>query len=1096
MVSQRELPDAEARGIVANEVDRTLFVEAGAGTGKTTSLIARIVQMVRTGTPIGRIAAITFTEAAASELRVRVRNALISKGEAANDRALLEAAGEVESAAFTTLHGFALRILTDHPIEAGLPPGFSVADEIGSALQFELAWKDFASRMSDDMANLELFERAAILKIGLRKFPDIARKFDDNWDLLSQVETPKPLSNLDFSKLDAGFNRLTSYVEECSDPDDKLAIKIQEFSSAIEQYRSLEPEDQLSMLTNLAYPPKNVGRKDNWPTTPVSEIRTQIDFVKSQVGQLVETYQQEVIDHMVSLVVGFVEQQVETRRSSGQLSFHDLLVVARKLLRHDSQVRQRLHQRYSKILLDEFQDTDPIQIELAVLLATDHEPIDNQTWPDLASNLQPGRLVVVGDPKQSIYRFRRADIGVYSQAEEVLVESPTKLTTNFRSVPDIVEWVNHMFGSLMGDGNPGIQPAYTSLQPYRNADHATPRAVRTIGGPSDDYLRTIRHEEASDVAAVICTAMTEQWRVERNGQWQPIRLSDIAVLVPSRLSLPALETAFEQARIAYRPETSSLVYSTQEIRDVLSGVSAIIEPTNAVTVVAALRSSLFGIGDDELASWHALGGAWDYRADYESPTFEGHPIREAFGVLHSWHQLRWWRQPADLINKIVRDRRLREQALASSRPRDRWRRYRFLAEQARHFTSTFGGDLYSFVEWVDVQSSDTARVVEPIPPEPDDDSVRVLTIHGSKGLEFPMVIVAGAATQENSGRRQVQALFPPGAAPQVKLGSGKSTKEYSMFSSVEDTLDASERIRLDYVAATRARDLLVISAHHKSKGRTSSGQRTWNCMGEAPSLWRQFVRVGNEQLSADPPAQLRLASGSFEQVRSEWVSEQHAIQELGVGPQRWTASDVASQLGVAAGDTNPTVVSAASTTDYEDSAIDASDHGALLGSAVHDVLSKIDTGDADKTQRLVEAASQRFGVESHAQRVAALVGAATDSDLFVEAGKSRHWRELYVSMPTEGGSLEGYIDLCYSTDSGLVIVDYKTDNLAVSEPSVLVSRYSHQLATYALALEHVSGQTVTDVYLLFLQEDGAIERRIDDLEQLKQDVEALIRPTT
>jgi len=221
MVSQRELPDAAARSAVANEIDRTLFVEAGAGTGKTSSLIARIVQLVRSGTPIKRIAAITFTEAAASELRVRVRNTLIAKGEAAQDRAMLEAAAEVEAAAFTTLHGFALRLLTDHPIEAGLPPGFSVADEIGSALQFELAWKNFVAEMSNDVENLELFERAAILKVGLNKFPDIARKFDDNWDLLGQVQELKPLCKLEFDDLYTELDRLAAYQHECADPDDK-----------------------------------------------------------------------------------------------------------------------------------------------------------------------------------------------------------------------------------------------------------------------------------------------------------------------------------------------------------------------------------------------------------------------------------------------------------------------------------------------------------------------------------------------------------------------------------------------------------------------------------------------------------------------------------------------------------------------------------------------------------------------------------------------------------------------------------------------------------------------------------------------------------
>ncbi len=1161
-VAADELVDRQARAEITGGLDRSLFVEAGAGSGKTSSLVERIVNLVDTdGVPVTRIAAITFTEAAARELRTRVRDALEQRAEDARNAALEVAAGQVESAAFSTLHSFALRILSDHPIEAGLPPGFGVVDEITSALEFDESWRVFVGRIGDDMSLLDLQERAAALEIELRHFAGVARRFDDNWDLLELVSPEPPtLTDIGFDDLLGGLDELKELAGLCIVPEDLYLEKLNIYIEQVERMANADPLDQVQTFLQLRLPPKNRGKGMSWRDPGLDHVRSRVAAFNQSLLQRIDIHRNEVMDYFITLVADFVSKRVEQRQVKGELAFHDLLVLARRLLRTDELVRQTLHQRYTRILLDEFQDTDPIQIELAVLIASS-EPVGTTPWQELAAGLNPGRLVVVGDPKQSIYRFRRADIGVYSETEQVLVEEPCRLTTNFRTVPGVLEWVNSVFNDAIGEGEPGKQPPYVPLTPARppGPDEVVPVTVLGHGHEPSTKIHQIRELEGLDVAAVTCRVMEEGWLVERDGQWLPARLKDIAVLIPSRLSLPSLEAAFAATNVPFRPETNSLVYATQEVRDVLAGVRAVVNPTNSVDVVATLRSALFAVGDDELLEWKLAGGSWDYRlqssdladphAMFESsvsgPPIDLNPqldldselevdrasdqavldlelsdqplvpdglpagaVAEAFEVLRQWHQDRWWHDPATLIDRIIRERRLRESALAEPRPRDRWRRYRFLAEQARQFAETQGGDLHDFVDWVEVQSSDMARVTEPVPAEPDDDAVRVLTIHGAKGLEFPIVILAGAPTEEARGRAGPQVIFPPNGRPQVKLGADRQTAEFDVHASMEEILDSYERVRLHYVAATRARDHLIVSAHHKVGKRQSIGQRTWRASQACPELWRSFERRGDEHYAAQPPTQLRLAGGGYADELAAWsaINDQileasarsghtsaTALAEAMIAPKS-AAATTTTEPTMATGPTiatAPTIMTGPSITTEpaitaEPDRVDwrAGGGGAAVGTAVHAALELVDFEQPGDLSTLASACALNEGIAELAPEVERRVAAALDAPTIELARRTAHWRELYVAMPAGSGTVEGFVDLCIETEDGLIVVDYKTDELvgpdAVADK---VARYRIQAATYAAALEHIAGRPVVACRFLFIGPDGVIEAEVDDLDQ-------------
>ncbi len=1117
-----DLPDQDARHVIIGELERTLFVEAGAGSGKTSSLVDRIVNMVEQDrVRVEKIAAITFTEAAARELRTRVRDAMSARG--------MRSAGDVESAAFTTLHGFALRILTDHAIEAGLPPGFGVVDEITSALEFERDWRLFVGHIGDDLGLLQLQERAAALSIKLDSFTTVAKSFDDNWDLLETFDELvegrlEPLSELETSELLTRLIELEDFTPLCISTDDKMCSAILDIVAEARSLLRSEPLVQLRGLLSLKLP-KRVGRKDSWREPGIEHVRSRIAVLSADIDAHLDQLRHEVISRFTILVAAHVLRRVRARQSSGQLSFHDLLVLARRLLRSDEAARGALHQRYTRILLDEFQDTDPIQIELAVLLAHPG-PVKGRRWQELAAELPPGRLVVVGDPKQAIYRFRRADIGVYAETGDVLDTGPTKLITNFRSVPGIVAWVNELFGSVIGDGVAEVQPAYTPLAAARASHPDVEVPVTVLGHPHDKTFGVglIRELEAADVAAIVCRIMDDAWPVlsERGGSgpdgrrsndtWRPAQLRDIAVLIPSRLSLPALESAFTAANIPFRPETNSLVYATQEVRDLVAGIRAVVDPTSSIDVVAALRSNLFAVSDRDLLAWKLAGHGWDYRESWPQVSNDS-PVAAAYTCLREWHRQRWWSEPAGLIDRMIRERRLRELALAESRPRDRWRRYRFLTEQARQFTEAQGGDMQDFVDWVEIQSSDVARVTEPVPPEPDDDAVRVLTIHGAKGLEFPIAVLAGAPTREGYRRGGPQVLFTADGWPEVKLGRDKRTSGFDVRASVEEILDEHERVRLHYVAATRARDHLIVSAHHK-EGISSIGRRTWDAIQDRPELWRRFERRGDERYDIVPATQLRFAAVDYDGDLGRWKADQDRVVASVTAVRAWSPSRLSEAHIDDDRHCRPAPADAIMVDDGGPDAGPApgpaADHdGSTLGTAVHQVLERfpLDVAPADPRCRSeVQRLAARWAVRSSAglgpdgaldtgrlaAEVESRVWAALNSATFDLARTHPVRRELAVGIPTGTGTIEGFIDLCIEGPDGLVVVDYKTDRVADDELDRFVAKYRLQLAAYALMLETVTMKSVVDCRLLLLRPDDAIELPLADLDAAVNDVKSLL----
>lgn len=1107
-----ELIDDPARERTRTEVGHSLVVDAGAGTGKTSALVARVATSVLAdGVPLAETAVVTFTEKAGAELRDRLRAEFErhhrdAAGDEERARALA-ALEDLDGAAIGTLHSFAQRILAAFPIQAGMPPVVEVLDEVGSSVAFEARWSQTWRELLDDERLSAPLELLLAANIGADQLRSLMRALGNDWDLIASHVVHEPAPAMVLPEVDALRRQAIVFsgaAARCSDPADlflAVTTKVTDWvarsapaGSDVERHGFLR---ELAGLTT-----GRGGKKTAWPDLPT--LKADCKALAAAAGQLATAMSDAALRPVAHWLGTAVLAAARERVASGSLEFHDLLVASRDLLRRDAGARGQLQTMYRRLLLDEFQDTDPIQIELAVRIAggVDAEAPD---WRDVV--VAPGSLFVVGDPKQSIYRFRRASIETYLEAAGRLGER-LSLVTNFRSVPGVIDWVNTVFAQVIQE-KPRQQPAYQALHAARVDDGAMVGAPVTVLGstahPKGTRVGPQRVAEAEDVAAVIATALAEGWTV-LDRDTRRVRLltaRDIAVLVPARTSLPFLEDALESAGIAYRTESSSLVYQADEIRSLLSAARAIADPSDQLACVTALRSALFGCGDDDLFTYRRDGGSFTVSAPVREELATT-PVGTAMTFLHDLFGRSRWLTPAEVLTELAVRRRVLETATLTeraSRARDHWGRVRFVIDQARAWSDVEHGGLREYLAWARHQAQDAARVAESLLPETDLDVVRIMTIHAAKGLEFGMVVLSGMTSYPRN-QTGVRLLWKDDGYA-VRLSSAIETNDFGDAAPLDEQMDGEERRRLLYVAATRARDHLVVSLHRAEGSTAATAARVFVDAGalEVPGV-RAFSAdddarpgtagqqepavVGAGAPSAAPPWEEWAAQTRVARERARAVAVRTASGLEGTEPEvAWAVAAVDDEAAADTGarDEVPAEVAEGSAKGARD--VDLAPwlkgrYGNLIGRAVHGTLQAV-AGDESMVDGVAAAQALAEGVPTLAAEVAAYVHSALSTDVVRRAFAGEHWSELYVgAVEHDGILLEGFIDLLFreSPERGgeLVIVDYKTD--AVAGGSALAERarfYSPQIEAYVRALEAATGERAR-AELVFLDPSGGAGR--------------------
>ncbi|MEM7353874.1 MAG: UvrD-helicase domain-containing protein [Acidobacteriota bacterium] len=840
-------PDDEmARQRIRTSLDESLLVEAAAGTGKTTVLVDRLVAVLRRGdTTVDRIVAVTFTRKAAGELKLRLRQELDrARGatEDATEMAHLEnALARLEEAHVGTIHSFCAEILRERPVEARIDPAFEEVDEDQAARLFDRAFQAWIERKLDEMPDglRRALSRLALGRSFDRSTPldrlrQAGRSLVDWRDFETPWERRKFERQAAIDTLLEGVDELADLCRQCRNRHDYLRRSLEPAEALATWVRRTETVaardyDELeAQLVDLYYQlHRNRGWKGRgqWFAADVSRERA-LEIRKSVLGAL-EAFKRQADADLAALLHRDLREVItdyeELKRRAGQLDFLDLLLRTRDLIRDDATVRHELQQRFTHLFVDEFQDTDPLQAEILLLLAADEpQQVDwRKTRP------RAGKLFLVGDPKQSIYRFRRADVLLYRQIKRRLTaDGPVGLVhlrRSFRAVSALQKAVNAAFASQMTGDEASGQPRYIPLDPHREAPEDQPQIVVVPAPDPFGYSKITKTKiEAclpDTTAAFIAWLLQDSgWTVQDPDDRKrrvPIAPRHVAVLFRRFMSWSGDVTrgyvgALEARSVPHLLVGGRSFHQREEVETLRAALTAVEWPDDRLSVYATLRGDLFAVPDNLLLR---------YRLDdlrlhpfAPRPTSDEElflPITEALDLLAELHRERNRRPITETIHRLLEFTRAHAGFALRPAGHQVLANIERICDLARRFEVRGGLSFRGFVERLDAEAQRFGSGDSPVLEE-GADGVRLMTAHAAKGLEFPVVVLADLTA--NIARPEPGLYLDAGRGLSASKILGLSPWELQDHAELELSRDQAEGVRLAYVAATRARDLLVVPA--------------------------------------------------------------------------------------------------------------------------------------------------------------------------------------------------------------------------------------------------------------------------------------------
>ncbi|PYR58674.1 MAG: ATP-dependent deoxyribonuclease subunit A [Acidobacteria bacterium] len=846
--------DADARRAITDDLDDTLVVEAAAGTGKTTELINRILSVLASGrATMTEIVAVTFTEKAAGELKLRLREELErARGSTEKPEVgarLEEALKKLEDAHVNTIHGFCAELLRERPVEACVDPLFVVLTE---AQADRLYGRAFRAWLQDALQQPPEGLRRGLRRTSVPAFQSggqsdgpIDRLRRAGRTLAESRDFPAPWQRPPFDRageidrLVAALHHLADLTAAASSQRDNLFIDTdgaRRLSRQIRLEQSFGQRDldawearlvDLTRDRGFSRTRKGSGYKFSKDVTR-TEVLSARDALFADLQQFKRDADADLAACLQQELAGATERYQTLKRAAGALDFTDLLAKARDLIKANADVRTHLQAKFSRIFVDEFQDTDSIQAEILLLLAND----------------VPGKLFIVGDPKQAIYRFRGTDVGAYSRVSRQLERRGGRvlqLRKSYRSVPEIQRFVNAAFREEMQANEETLQAGYVDLAPYRPSYPSQPAVVALpVPKPYARYGPLKASGKAIDGSLPDAIGAFIAWLIDEKNGWQiaervadgserrvPLQPRHIAILFRRFVSFgddvtrPYVD-AIEARGIPHLLVGGKAFHGREEVETVRAALAAIEWPDDELSVFATLKGSLFAIDDELLLEFrhrfgafhpfripNALGGnSGEELALTSEPTAHLMPIGGALRLLQVLHRGRNYRPVADTIGRLLTETRAHVGFILRSAGEQALANVLHVAELARQYEASGGISFRGFID--ELRDAASAEAAEAPILEEGSDGVRLMTVHKAKGLEFPVVILADLTCRmsRNDASRYLDADRGLCA---MKIG-GWAPHEVHQHEAEEMLRDEAEGVRLAYVAATRARDLLVVPA--------------------------------------------------------------------------------------------------------------------------------------------------------------------------------------------------------------------------------------------------------------------------------------------
>ncbi len=1048
----RDFTKEQARAI--SVIDNNVAVSAGAGSGKTRVLVERFLHILEQGKLIGsevvpkEILAITFTRKAAGEMKERVRDSIKERLLNDKDKFWEKQLAELERAQITTIHGLCSRLLKENPVELGLDPAFTLAEEFEGEEFLEECLLDFVRQgLKQQDADILALTNTYGLNSTISQLKSLVGELDEIvafGDLTASYKEQ-------LSKEAAEKARLCSLIQELANRSD---LKKSKTADAV----ALLKENLTEVLAGVKKEPCDFTAYDRYIGSiknPAKAVKEQLNEIKELKNFLLTLDADRAAISLVQVwqkvLQNFAAYYRARKEQDDFLTYDDLEELALKLLKENEQVRHKYQEKFRYIMVDEFQDTNDRQKQIIYLLCGDD-----------ADKLHGRKLFVVGDPKQSIYRFRGADVSVFAEVRKAIEElggENISLTKNFRTDEAIVEAGNHVFTNLLGED--------------KTKDIFFEKAVigreSQEGGVMPILLEVPYDKETKSNARKMEAAVVAQHIKELHDD-SAVAYEKIAILLSAMTACDTMTEALENYGVPYQVVDGRGFYERQEVLDFLHLLMVLQNRRRSLELAGVLRSNYFGLDDQIITKMFLQANAeqcclWDVLMKFDTTSEK----EQGFKIKYAQENLAHLRQVAalvalpELMQEIVERLRLEAVLYLQVNGAAMLANVKKLVRLAQEYSAAKQGTLTSWLEHIaDLRKAEARETAANLPAA---DAVTIMTIHKSKGLEYDTVYLPMLDRKGANDISTIKFHKKLGLGIKALLADGElhESNVLKQIKQEDKALQKAEKQRQLYVAMTRAEKRLVMSGAYSLD--KDSAADNWfndlrNILGESDKVSKpekekidlrgkdlKPARSLGEEEPVLPEAELLEPLATYEASGKNYFSPSALQTYLHCQRQYYYQQEGMPALEV----------------EGEGSSTDLPPH--ILGSVVHKAL---ELYDGKNLEQAFAAALEEYALGNVAgsKKAKSLLGNYVDSQLY-QALPKKKLKELRFALPINELIVNGIVDCVTEADGGVMLVDYKTGR--PPQEGEIKFGYAYQLAIYKYAVEKLLGKKVVEAKLHFLQ---------------------------